>query len=54
MQSSLIFPAFDMDEIDLYEVLEITRGSSKVEIKKAYHKVSLSLRNPLFISYLVE
>jgi DnaJ family protein A protein 2 len=31
-----------MEEIDLYEVLEITRGASKVEIKKAYHKVSLT------------
>jgi DnaJ-class molecular chaperone len=27
------------EEIDLYEVLEITKGASKIEIKKAYHKV---------------
>ncbi|MCJ1480196.1 hypothetical protein MMC06_000350 [Schaereria dolodes] len=30
------------EEIDLYEVLEIERGASKVEIKKAYHKAALS------------
>ncbi|KAF2748832.1 DnaJ-domain-containing protein [Sporormia fimetaria CBS 119925] len=29
-------------EIDLYEVLGITKGASKVEIKKAYHKAALA------------
>ncbi|KAF2767656.1 DnaJ-domain-containing protein [Teratosphaeria nubilosa] len=29
-------------EIDLYEVLSITRGATKAEIKKAYHKAALS------------
>ncbi|MCJ1388185.1 hypothetical protein MMC18_001030 [Xylographa bjoerkii] len=28
--------------MDLYEILEITRGASKVEIKKAYHKAALA------------
>ncbi|KAF2122976.1 hypothetical protein BDV96DRAFT_561775 [Lophiotrema nucula] len=32
----------DVDEVDLYEVLGITKGASKVEIKKAYHKAALS------------
>ncbi|KAF2659851.1 DnaJ-domain-containing protein [Lophiostoma macrostomum CBS 122681] len=32
----------DIDEIDLYEVLGITNGASKAEIKKAYHKAALS------------
>ncbi|KAG9201056.1 hypothetical protein G6514_006436 [Epicoccum nigrum] len=32
----------DVEEIDLYEVLGISNSASKVEIKKAYHKV----RNP--------
>ncbi|KAF2686862.1 DnaJ-domain-containing protein [Lentithecium fluviatile CBS 122367] len=32
----------DVDEVDLYEVLGITSGASKVEIKKAYHKAALS------------
>ncbi|KAF2475078.1 DnaJ-domain-containing protein [Lindgomyces ingoldianus] len=32
----------DIDEIDLYEVLGITSGASKAEIKKAYHKAALS------------
>ncbi|MCJ1377019.1 hypothetical protein MMC17_000109 [Xylographa soralifera] len=31
-----------VEEIDLYEILEITRGASKAEIKKAYHKAALS------------
>ncbi|MCJ1396839.1 hypothetical protein MMC11_000029 [Xylographa trunciseda] len=30
------------EEIDLYEILEITRGASKAEIKKAYHKAALA------------
>lgn len=29
------------EEIDLYEVLELERGASKAEIKKAYHKAAL-------------
>ncbi|KAL1304401.1 hypothetical protein AAFC00_003401 [Neodothiora populina] len=28
------------EEVDLYEVLEIERGATKVEIKKAYHKAA--------------
>ncbi|GAB7354212.1 hypothetical protein MBLNU459_g4757t1 [Dothideomycetes sp. NU459] len=28
------------EEVDLYEVLDIERGSTKVEIKKAYHKAA--------------
>ncbi|KAF2014855.1 hypothetical protein BU24DRAFT_442087 [Aaosphaeria arxii CBS 175.79] len=32
----------DVDDIDLYEVLGITSGASKAEIKKAYHKAALS------------
>lgn len=31
-----------MDEIDLYDVLGITTGASKSEIKKAYHKAALA------------
>ncbi|KAF2180888.1 hypothetical protein K469DRAFT_714068 [Zopfia rhizophila CBS 207.26] len=31
----------DVDEIDLYEVLGITNGASKTDIKKAYHKAAL-------------
>lgn len=31
-----------MEEIDLYEVLGIQKGATKVEIKKAYHKAALS------------
>ncbi|KAH6864181.1 hypothetical protein CC77DRAFT_746348 [Alternaria alternata] len=30
------------EEIDLYEVLEIEKGASKIEIKKAYHKAALA------------
>ncbi|QIW94987.1 hypothetical protein AMS68_000505 [Peltaster fructicola] len=30
------------EEIDLYEVLSISKGATKVEIKKAYHKAALS------------
>ncbi|SMR46023.1 unnamed protein product [Zymoseptoria tritici ST99CH_1A5] len=30
------------EEIDLYEVLNIQRGATKAEIKKAYHKAALS------------
>ncbi|CAE7034038.1 hypothetical protein PTNB85_03745 [Pyrenophora teres f. teres] len=30
------------EEIDLYEVLEIEKGASKTEIKKAYHKAALA------------
>lgn len=29
-------------DIDLYEILEIEKGASKIEIKKAYHKAALS------------
>ncbi|KAF9739178.1 DnaJ protein-like protein [Paraphaeosphaeria minitans] len=32
----------DAEEVDLYEVLSITKGASKAEIKKAYHKAALS------------
>ncbi|KAF2502449.1 DnaJ-domain-containing protein [Lophium mytilinum] len=32
----------DVDEVDLYEVLGVTSGASKTEIKKAYHKAALS------------
>ncbi|KAF1962352.1 hypothetical protein CC80DRAFT_159800 [Byssothecium circinans] len=32
----------DVEEVDLYEVLGITSGASKAEIKKAYHKAALS------------
>ncbi|KAF2733951.1 DnaJ-domain-containing protein [Polyplosphaeria fusca] len=32
----------DVEEIDLYEVLGIEKGASRVEIKKAYHKAALS------------
>ena len=31
-----------MEEIDLYEVLNVTKTSSKAEIKKAYHKAALT------------
>ncbi|EME85739.1 uncharacterized protein MYCFIDRAFT_202249 [Pseudocercospora fijiensis CIRAD86] len=31
-----------MEEIDLYEVLSVSKGASKAEIKKAYHKAALS------------
>lgn len=36
------------EEVDLYEVLEIERGASKSEIKKAYHKV----RFPIVLGFL--
>ncbi|KAF2867722.1 hypothetical protein BDV95DRAFT_581616 [Massariosphaeria phaeospora] len=32
----------DTEEIDLYEILSVTAGSSKTEIKKAYHKAALA------------
>lgn len=32
----------DVEEVDLYEVLGISSGASKVEIKKAYHKAALA------------
>lgn len=32
----------DVEEVDLYEVLGITNGASKIEIKKAYHKAALA------------
>jgi DnaJ homolog subfamily A member 2 len=31
-----------VEEIDLYEVLSVTKGASKAEIKKAYHKAALT------------
>ncbi|KAF2000937.1 hypothetical protein P154DRAFT_190380 [Amniculicola lignicola CBS 123094] len=40
----------DVDEVDLYEVLGITNGATKVEIKKAYHKVP----NPIIRTRLAQ
>ncbi|KIW03637.1 uncharacterized protein PV09_05387 [Verruconis gallopava] len=32
----------EVEEEDLYEVLNVSRGATKIEIKKAYHKAALS------------
>ncbi|KAK3721463.1 DnaJ-like protein xdj1 [Vermiconidia calcicola] len=43
MNSGTSSPGAGMgDDTDLYELLNITKGASKAEIKKAYHKAALS------------